>query len=583
MPDGDTIRPREKPLPTQRESPRDRKALSIAGLVVTALVVDVLLADTRAGASGATVAHLVVAASLVVEAVRRRVWRRVWRAGAVAAAVELGAFGVVVVFALARVPITVAFLRNDVPSDVAAHALRTYGAVVLLAFVASFWVRSRKRVALLARLEFKPVQTVVLSFGLAIVFGTLLLMLPVSVVSAEHVSMADAFFMATSAVCVTGLATVDVATTYTLFGQAVMLLLFQAGGLGIMFLFAAFALLSGRTLTMKSEQQLGEASGAAGLGSLRASLRFILFVALGAEVVGALLLFPAIARAGMDNPLFHALFHSVSAFCNAGFSTLPGGIRGGGMLSVIAVLVVLGGLGAPVLAPLWGWIRGGRGAFPLHARLALWTSGALLVVGFTGLLLFESGGAFAPMTIGERLGHAGFLSAIVRTGVFEVARPAPLTDAGALWLMMLMFVGASPGSTGGGIKTTTFAVVVLSFVAVLKRREEVTVFGRRVQTEDVFRSFALMSAGFVVVFGAALVLLVAEDVRPLALAFEVMSAFTTAGMSLGVTTELSPFGRFVIIAVMFVGRLGPLTLLAAFLDRSGRARVRYPSEKILFG
>lgn len=556
--------------------------LSTGGVVAAALPVDLAFAHTRAGALTTTAMLLSAAFWLMVDFIRRRCWRTV-RPGAVA--VEISTLAVVLLFAAARIPVVYDLYAGAVSGDVAAHVLRGYSVVVFVACGASLWGRSPDRLALLSRLEFKPVQTVVLSFGLAIVVGTLTLSLPFSVTGTEHISVFDALFMATSAVCVTGLGVVELSATYSLFGQTVILLLVQAGGLGIMFLFAAFAVLSGRRLSVRSEQELGEAAGTTGEGGLRRMLFFILISTFVVEAVGAVLLWPAMQSAGVPTPLFQAIFHAVSAYCNAGFTTLAGGLSGlgGGAYAVLAVLVVVGGLGAPVLVPLINLARRRRGPMPLHAKLALWTSAALLVVGFTGLLLFESGASLAGPGFFERLGSALFLSASVRTAGFSPVAPESMSQAGLLWLMMLMLVGASPGSTGGGLKTTTFAVLGLSLWAVLRRRDEVTALGRRVPTEDVLRAFALAWSGLTVLAFGTLVLLAVEDLPPMALVFEAFSAFSTAGMTLGLTPELSGAGRAVVILMMFVGRLGPLTLLAAFIDRRSLARVRYPSQHVQFG
>lgn len=582
MPESSSAVPRESRWTSFSRRVGGLVTLSTGSVVVAALLIDLMFAHTRAGALAATV--LLVSASfwLLADFVRRKCWR-VARPGAVA--VEVSTLAVVLLFATARLPVVYGLYAGTVTGEVAGQVLRGYGVVVFLACCASLWERSADRLALLSRLELKPVQTVVLSFGLAILVGTLVLSLPFSVTGPEHISVFDALFVATSAVCVTGMSVVDLAATYSLFGQMVILLLVQAGGLGIMFLFAAFAVLSGKRLSVRSERDLGEAAGATGEGGLRRMLLFILVSTFAVEAVGAMLLWPAMQSAGVERPVFQAVFHAVSAYCNAGFTTFSGGLPelGAGAYTLIAALVVIGGLGAPVLAPLMNLALRRRGPMPLHPKLALWTSAALLVGGFTGIVLFESAASLVKPGFFERIGSAMFLSASVRTAGFNLMSFESMSQAGLMWLMMLMLVGASPGSTGGGLKTTTFAVLGLALWAVLRRQDEVTAFGRRVPTEDVLRAFALAWSGLTVLAFGTLVLLAVEDLPPMALLFEAFSAFSTAGMTLGVTPQLSGVGRVVVMVMMFVGRLGPLTLLAAFLDRQSHARVRYPSQHVQFG
>lgn len=558
--------------------------LSSATTVIAALVVDVVAAQFLAGALTSTAILLTVSVWQLLDFVHRKSWRVV-RAKAVA--VEVATLSVVVLFALARIPVVLELWQGVLAGDIAAQVLRGYSVVVFIAFAASLWERSVAHLALLSRLKLQPVQTVVLSFGLAVVVGTLLLSLPFSVTGTHHISVLNALFVATSAVCVTGLSVVDVATTYTMFGHLVIMLLIQAGGLGIMFLFAAFALLSGRQMSMRSEQELGEASGAEGTGGFRRALRFILAMTLSVELLGALSLFPAMQKAGLPIPLFHAVFHAVSAFCNAGFSTLPGGLMsshaGAGVLTVVGTLIVLGGLGAPVFGPLVMLARRRGRPMPLHPKLALWTTAVLLVVGTSGLLVLESGSSLLNVSVLDRIGQALFLSVSSRTAGFDAMGLDKLSAAGTAWVMMLMFIGASPGSTGGGIKVTTFAVLGLALIAALRRRSAVTAFGKTVPTEDVLRATAIAFSGLIIVSVSTLVLLAVESQPPLSLAFEVVSAFSTTGLTVGATPSLSLAGRLVIVVMMFVGRIGPLTLMAAFIDRRSSARVSYPTQHVQFG
>jgi len=527
-----------------------------------------------------TLVQATVVAWIVRDALARRPWRN---APARTTSVVLATILVSVLFVAAKLDVLLEHLLGDVEPARAAELLRTYGVVASIASLAALYERSPARMEFLSRFALRPVQTIVVSYATTIVVGALLLALPFSLRETEDASLFDALFVATSAVSVTGLSVVDIPATYSGFGLFVLLVLVQLGGLGIMFLFAAFAVLSGRKLSARSEHDLVEAMGAEASTGFGRALRFIVLVTLGVEFVGAILLLPSMAeRVEIPAAAFHALFHSVSAFCNAGISTLPEGIGGVGAegLVTIATLAVVGGLGTPVLFPLWLRLRGVQKLLGLHARLALATTAILLVVGALGLLLLNG---IEGDSILEKLGHALFLSASARTSGFHLASVQSMSPAALAWLMLLEIVGASPGSTGGGLKTTTFAVLALSVVAVLRRQSEVVAFGRAVPKEDILRAIALLFCGLFVLAVGSLLLLALEPERPLAAVFEAVNAFSTTGMTLGLTPELSPASRLVVMLLMIVGRLGPLTLLAAFFDRRRPVEVHYPAQHVQFG
>lgn len=557
-----------------------RPSAAFAALTIGAFLLDAL----SAGLGPLTVA----AQAWVVAWLARGLWRRKpWRASPLRAVfLELGTLLVSLAFVVAKADILVELARGSISADRAGEILRTYGAVVAASSCAAIWERSAERMALLSRLALRPVQTIVVSYSVAILVGALLLSLPVSVRATEDISLFDALFVATSAVCVTGLSVVDVAQTYAPFGLFVVLVLLQLGGLGIMFLFAAFAILSGRRLTAKREHDLVETLGADASSGFKRTLRFIVVATLGVELLGALLLLPAmLERAAPPAAAFHALFLSVSAFCNAGISSLPEALGGASTptLGVVALLAVIGGLGTPVLLPLWLRLRRKQRVFSLHAKLALASTLLLLVAGWLGFLLLEGHHALRGLGWDEKIGHALFLSASARTSGFQIASIQAMSPAGLAWIALLGVVGASPGSTGGGLKTTTFAVLALSVVAVLRRRDEVAIFGRTVPKEDILRAIALVWSGLAVLAAGLLLLLTLEPARPLAVLFEGFNAFTTTGMTLGLTPELSPAGRLVVMGLMIVGRLGPLTLLAAFFDRRSPAELHYPTQHVQFG
>lgn len=442
---------------------------------------------------------------------------------------------------------------------------------------------------ILHRLELRPAQTVALGFAAAVLGGTLLLSLPLAVVELERVSLLEALFTATSAVTVTGLTVYDIGTFHTGFGQTVILGLIQLGGIGTMAASASLVVLAGRRLRLRATAALQESMDLQTLGQVAGQLRTILVVTLAAEGIGALLLLAAWAgHPAVPSPLSAALFHAVSAFCNAGFSTFTTSLvpfRDHAPTNVIVgTLIVLGGLGFPVLHSLAERVRrGGRGRLSLHARLALLTSGLLLLVGAAGFLLLERDGMLAGLPWPSRFLAAAFQSVTARTAGFNTVDTASLRPA-TLWiLMLLMFIGGCPGSTAGGIKTTTAAAMGATLWGILRGRERVEVFGRTLPEDQVAKALAVVGVSAAAVAAATLGLLSLEGGEPLGLTFEAVSAFGTVGLSTGLTPELSPWGRLCVIAAMFIGRTGPLTLAFALAVGRARSRVRFPDEKIMIG
>lgn len=446
---------------------------------------------------------------------------------------------------------------------------------------------------ILHRLELRPAQTVAVGFALTILAGTLLLSLPPAVRRLEAVSMLDALFTATSAVTVTGLTLYDVGGFHTLLGQAVILGLIQLGGLGTMAASASLVVLAGRRLRLRSAAALQESMDLLTMGQVRARIRTIILGTVAAEGIGALLLYAAWrGQPAGTGVAFPALFHAVSAFCNAGFSVFSQGLfrfRDDVPTNlVMAALIVAGGLGFPVLHELGQaahrrW-KGHRGAlFSLHTRLTLTTTGILLASGAVAVFLLEREGTLAPLPWPTRLLSAGFLSVTARTAGFNTLETGALQPA-TLWiLMVLMFIGGCPGSTAGGIKTTTAATTGATLWAAVQGRDRVEAFRRTIPAEQVAKALALVGISVATVALVILALLVSQPGDSLALTFEAVSAFGTVGLSTGVTAALGGWGKLVLMATMFVGRTGPLTLGFALAAREQGSRVTYPAEKIMIG
>jgi trk system potassium uptake protein TrkH len=446
---------------------------------------------------------------------------------------------------------------------------------------------------ILHRLELRPAQTVAMGFAVTILVGTLLLSLPPAVSRLEAVSILDALFTATSAATVTGLGVYDIGAVHSPLGQVVLLLLIQLGGLGTMAASASLVILAGRRLRLQRAAALQESMDLTTLGHVRTQIWTILVVTLVAEGVGGLLLYLAWRpHPGVVHPGFAAIFHAVSAFCNAGFSTFSANLvplrNDVATNLVIAALIVSGGLGFPVLHCLGQVarrrLRGEHGpGLTLHARLALLTTGVLLAAGTLAFYVLECHGVLAALPWGEQILTSGFQSVTARTAGFSTVDISLLKPATLCVLMGLMFVGGCPGSTAGGIKTTTAAVVWITVRTILRGRERTETLGRTLLPEQVAKALALVGVGGATVSVAILALLVSQPAEPVRLAFEAVSAFGTVGLSANLTPQLDPWGKFVIMGLMFIGRTGPLTLGFAIVARQRPARITYPAEKIMIG
>ena len=445
----------------------------------------------------------------------------------------------------------------------------------------------------LARTLANPSGLFPISFLVLIAVSAALLKLPAATPPGQPIGWIDAVFTATSSVCVTGLVVRDTASGFTGFGQAVIAASIQLGGLGVMIFGSTLALLFGARLSVRENLTL---SGALNEYPAHRISRFVWFIVLATlviEAVGALAMAAAWpGHAPLPHRLWMSCFHSISAFCNAGFD-----ITGGSMVPlrhtvipymVVMPLIVMGGLGFIVLEELWTLARvrlqrvGARRRLSTHSRLALITTVALLVGGAAVIMLAQ---AKVPGTgVGQRVLDAAFMSTTARTAGFNSVPMDDLAPGSRLGLMALMVVGGSPGSTAGGIKTVVLAVLVLSAWATIRGRDEVEVFGRALPDALVKKAATLAFGLVALVVGVCLLLDLTERIAFEPLVFEVLSAATTTGLSLGATTELSPWGRCVISATMFLGRVGPLAFIATVLvGTTGSAIYRLPRDTVSLG
>ncbi|MBO7358703.1 MAG: Trk family potassium uptake protein [Clostridia bacterium] len=441
----------------------------------------------------------------------------------------------------------------------------------------------------------RPESLLVSGFLALILIGTALLMLPAASNSGKSIGMADSLFTATSAVCVTGLVAADTAGTFSLFGQAVLLALIQIGGLGFMVFATMIMVMLGRRISLKGRMLIRESMNGTSLSGLAGLTRLYLLLALGIEALGTLVLsIRFVPMFGWKHGLWMAFFHAVSAFCNAGFdlfggfSSLTAFSNDYLVLLTAAALIICGGLGFSVILETLR-IREGFRSLSLHTRIVLALTGILLAAGTVFFLLAERTNpeTLAGMGTGEKLLNAFFQSATLRTAGFNSFDLSRLRDGSKLFAIFLMFVGASPASTGGGVKTTTAAALFFLIVSVIRGESDVRAARRTLPADTVRKALAVIMLFLTVQLLGTLVISFIEGSR-FSLAdiwFEAASAMGTVGVSAIGTPSLSHAGRAVLLPMMFLGRVGPLTLALALSGRQSRLRsaARYPEEKIMIG
>lgn len=426
-----------------------------------------------------------------------------------------------------------------------------------------------------------------------ILVGTFLLYLPVSQTHFQANGLLTALFESTSAVCVTGLSLVDISTYYSLFGQLVILLLIQIGGLGYMTLYSLMLLAVGRKLSLRERlamQQVLDLPGPSGvIAFILKVLRFTLVI----EGIGAALLaFAFVPSFGLWRGLYLAVFHAVSAFNNAGFSLFSDSLMGYAthpfVLPVIALLVILGAMGYPVLSELWLKLRQGRlrwSELSLLSRLGLLSTLALLGV---GTLLYLGLETLRPETLGnfsgpEKLLAAFFMAVMPRTAGFNALDIAALSQASLFITLSLMLVGANPGGTGGGVKTTTLVVVINQVLQTLRGRSGSALFKRTISDVTERKAWATLLLSILWINSVTILLTITESDNLLLMLFEVVSAFATVGLSMNYTSQLSAFGQILIILTMYVGRVGILTVGMAIWQQKKSTKAKYPEESLMVG
>jgi len=455
-----------------------------------------------------------------------------------------------------------------------------------LLILAKVFTRSRKFSNLVHGVRLNTAQIVAMSFLATILIGTLLLTFPTATVDGKGASFIDALFTSTSATCVTGLIVQDTPTYFSTFGQIVILVLIQLGGLGIMTYSAFVALLLGRfgLGQRKMMQEMFEEDR-----NVLSMIFYIFKMTLIIEGVGMVLLFVRwiFHFDDVGQALYFSLFHSISAFCNAGFSlfsdSLMGFMSDPSVNVIIVCLILIGGIGFIVVHDITGVVRKTRRALSPHSKLVLYTSAFLIVVGFFIIFFFEFDKALLGTSLPTKIWAVLFQSVTPRTAGFNTLDIASLSRVTLTVIIILMFIGASPGSTGGGIKTSTFAILLLSIRSTLKSEASVEAFKRTIPISSVMKAISLLVSVLILVAVIFFLLMIFEEKPYLDLLFETVSAFGTVGLSTGITPHLSIGGKILITLLMYLGRIGPLTMGLALARSMRRGKIVYPDARIMIG
>jgi trk system potassium uptake protein TrkH len=444
-----------------------------------------------------------------------------------------------------------------------------------------------------SKIRLSSAQLVLLTFSGVILLGTFFLMLPISSATNESISFIDALFTATSATCVTGLSTISLNTGFSMIGQLVVLVLIQIGGLSIMTLYSSMAILLGRSMRMKDRIIMQDLLDVSSLEELFAMIINIVKYTFFIELWGAIVLTIAFTFEGFEfgNAIYYGFFHSISAFCNAGFALFDNSLENYAtnplIHGTISILITLGGVGFIALKELKEVVTKRKSLVRLgmHTKIVLITSIVLTVGGAVFIFFGEFLGALDGYTLWEKIQIATFQSVTLRTAGFNTIPLTNLNSYTIYVMTMFMFIGGSPGSTAGGVKTTTLAILAQSIMATLKGDKKVTMLDRTIPAPVVVKATALMFISIIITGFFIAVLMKLEPTQPfLPLFFEAISASGTVGLTLGITPYLTLMGKLAISALMLVGRIGPLTLILAIGERQkSSGKFDYPDGRIMIG
>lgn len=439
--------------------------------------------------------------------------------------------------------------------------------------------------------KLKGVQILALGFILVILVGALILTLPISTTSGESTNFLDALFTATSAVCVTGLIVVDTGTYWNMFGQTVIMILIEIGGLGFMSFTTLIAIILGKKITLRERLILQDAMNTFNIQGLVKMVKYVLVFTVTVQFFGALLFSTQfVPEYGLGRGIFYSIFHSISAFCNAGFDifgdfiSLTSYNSNAVVILVASALIIIGGLGFTVWSELYS--SKSLKKVSLHSKMVILMTTVLVLGGTVLMFLFENNNVntIADMSFFDKIMNSFFASVTPRTAGFNSISTDGMTTAGQFLTIILMFIGGSPGSTAGGIKTTTIGILIVTIICVIQGREDAEVFKKRFSKELVYRAFTLIFIGVSLVIVVTMLLSYTEKGGSfIALFYETVSAFGTAGLTLGLTSELSSVGKVLIMFMMYLGRVGPLTVVLSITRKKINSGIKYPEGKILIG
>ena len=442
-----------------------------------------------------------------------------------------------------------------------------------------------------SRFKNHPAKVVLISFAFIILLGSAFLSLPIASSNAESIGFMNAAFTATSATCVTGLIVLDTGNDFSLFGKIIIFLLMQIGGLGIMTFSTAMIMLLGKQISIGGQSLLQGVLGEANQSGMINLLKAILITTFSFEILGAALLFIKFRTVLPDfqTALGYSIFHSVSAFCNAGFCLYSDSFtqfQNNWLINIIMIsLIICGGIGFAVLLDIKNNIlkKSPIKSFSLHSKIVITSTIFLVVVGAILIFLFEYNNQFQNLPLKNGIIASVFQSVTTRTAGFNTINIVKIGYATSLLMIVLMFIGASPGSTGGGIKTTTFAVLILSVVSIIKGREDVEIFNRTISHKVTKKVMSLVAIALTILITLILVLCLSEKSSFEKIIFEAFSAFGTVGLSMGLTPNLTVIGKIAIIFLMYFGRVGPLTIAFALGEKKTKVHYHFTEEDIAIG
>jgi trk system potassium uptake protein len=513
--------------------------------------------------------------------------------------VEIGIIG----FILFAASVNLGILQWELANRVANLNFQYFLTNLLISI--SFFIELSKLTLKVNRFHLNPSLIFILSFILVIIMGTGLLSMPNATVSG--ISFIDALFTSTSAVCVTGLIVLDTSSDFTFLGQCIIMALFQIGGLGMMTFTSFFGFFFKGSYSLQNQLFLKNVINEESMNKINSTLIKIIFFTLIIEGLAAISIYSLIDPKLFENSgdqLFFSIFHAISAFCNAGFSTLSNGLFESGFQIqyhvhlTIAFAIIIGGIGFPVMLNCYNYFKHlwsgsqkklfrhekyqhlSRGV-NINTKLILITSGWLLLTGFVFYYLFEQNHTLKGLSGYGKFVTAFFGSVTPRTAGFNTVDLTQMAAPTILIYLILMWIGASPGSTGGGLKTSTFAVAVLNAISVAKGKARTEVFYREISNESIRKAFGTILLSFLIIgLGVFLVTLFDPEKNLIAVAFEIFSAFSTVGLSLGITGDLSPLSKIVVTIIMFLGRVGTLTVMVALIRKATTQRYHFPTENV---